>query len=615
MRLTRALVSGFLAGIVGWSSVSAQTVAVRDLWPQASAAAEAGDLESAESRVGELIVSGRATGIARFPVYAESALAIAKQAQTDGDRSLADWGLQTARRLDPASPEVEFGAASIARQRGDWAGVLRSVGAGTSNAFRNYAARLKIQVDLLIVVSIAVLAVAGLLAIVLFIRHRRRAIHDLSESLSERMSAPVALALAWAILFLPLFLTLGPIWLGLWWLAYFFPYGKRSERVSTIVVLVLLALAPLALEWGAWKSGALTSPIIRAANAATEHSYRPATLRRLRELAEVAGPEPRLLTLLASLEAQEGNEPRAMVLLKRAIESGGAIPGAHLNLGNLHFLNNDFIAAMSEYDRAAQLRPEMTVAHYNHSVAAGELYRFDLQGQKLEEAKRYDRSLVDRLLARPPAQKIVTWSLPMGDAWQLHESVSRNPLAREYFGNYSSFDPAVAAVNPVTTGSVAALILAPLFLLLRSKRGLAGDCVKCGRTFCSRCKSSRESATYCTQCIHIYLKRDGVSLDTKRNKLEEVQRWQQRNVRDRRILSAIFPGAGQMFDGMTGRGVVAAAVFACAVAIAVLAGRLVPIASPSGPVPSLLRIVAIVLAVAVWLSMFIPAWRSRVGQG
>src|SRR6185295_2461859 len=74
----------------------------------------------------------------------------------------------------------------------------------------------------------------------------------------------------------------------------------------------------------------------------------------------------------------------------------------------------------------------------------------------------------------------------------------------------------------ITIGSVIAALLAIIIWFRRRKAGYANACIKCGRTFCHRCKSARESATYCTQCIHIYLKRDGVSLDTKRSKLEEV---------------------------------------------------------------------------------------------
>lgn len=614
MRNVRRVVLAVVAAMLA-SVAMAQSVAVRELWPLATAAAEGGDYAAADARLSDLIAAGRSNGIAGFPAYAESAVALARHAQGDQNPELAGWALKAAAQLDPTSPEVAFGSASVARMRGDWAGVVSASIRGFGNVASHYLSRTRAQMDLIIVLAISIIAVTFVLAFVLFIRHRRRAVHDFTESLLTKMGAPAAMAVAWALLFLPFFLTLAFIWLFLWWFVLFFGYASKRERVATIVMLVLFASTPLLLEWAAWKTAALTSPIIRAASAGLESSYRPGTVRRLREMSDVSGSNGRMLTLLGTLEAQEGNEPQAMALLKRAIENEPNLAGAHLNLGNLHFLNNDFIAAMTEYDKAAAIDSGLAIAYYNHSVAAGELYRFDLQGQKLEQAKAADRREVESLLKSPPAQKIVGWNLPMGAAWTLHSQLAAIPAAREYFGNYTRFVPAVAALNPVTIGALAAIILAPLSLLLARRRGFAGDCVKCGRTFCAKCKSSRESATYCTQCIHIYLKRDGVSLETKKKKLEEVQVWQQRTVRVRRMLSILAPGAGRVYEGFTTTGLIGISLFALAVVTAVLAGRLAPIASPAGPLPAIIRVGAIIVAIVVWLAYVIPAWRARHAQG
>src|SRR4029453_18544711 len=97
----------------------------------------------------------------------------------------------------------------------------------------------------------------------------------------------------------------------------------------------------------------------------------------------------------------------------------------------------------------------------------------------------------------------------------------------------------------------ASLLLALLLFLVRRKAGYANACIKCGRTFCPRCKSARESATYCTQCIHIYLKRDGVSLDTKRSKLEEVSEHHGNMLRRNKLFGTFLPGSAQVLEGRT----------------------------------------------------------------
>lgn len=605
-----------LALVVGAGApLAAQGNPLRDLWPQATAAAEAGDIERADARLNELIAAGRSNGVVRFPVFAESAIGLAHYAEENGNDGLARWAHAATAKLDPRSADAAFGRAAMARSRGDWGAVLSNTLRGFTNAAGNYIPRQKAELDLLIVVAISILALTAIFALILLVRHGARFVHDVSERFSTKMPVPIAIALAWAFVFLPLFLTLGPQWLMLWWLAVLFRYATRKERIATTVLLILSALAPAILEWSAWRGGALTSPAIRGAAASMEQSYRPGTLRRLRDMVALIENDPQLHALVGTLESQEGNEAQAARHFKQAIELGRGVAGAHLNLGNLHFLNNDFAAAINEYNAAAEADPSMAIAYYNHSVAAGELYQFDRQGEKLEQAQAQDRSLVKRLIANPPAQKIVQWHMPMSEAWDLHERLARNPASREFFGNYARISPQRFWANPITIGSIAALILGPLLLITSRRRGVAGSCVKCGRTFCSRCKSSHESATYCTQCIHIYLKRDGVSLDTKRRKLEEVQRWQQRTGRTRKLAGTLLPGTGQIIDGSVGIGLVGLLLFLLAVAVAIFAGRLAPIATPGGPMGLVMKAAAIVLAILVWLSLAIPTWRTRRVQG
>jgi hypothetical protein len=135
--------------------------------------------------------------------------------------------------------------------------------------------------------------------------------------------------------------------------------------------------------------------------------------------------------------------------------------------------------------------------------------------------------------------------------------------------------------------------------------------MKCGRTFCFRCKSARESATYCTQCIHIYLKRDGVSLDTKQAKLKEVQKYQNGQVRLKKVLATFFPGSGQIMDGATAKGIIAVFSFLTFLTVALLVGSLVPIATPAILIRHTLRVVAILLAIGTWLLISIPVYRQR----
>jgi hypothetical protein len=159
---------------------------------------------------------------------------------------------------------------------------------------------------------------------------------------------------------------------------------------------------------------------------------------------------------------------------------------------------------------------------------------------------------------------------------------------------------------------VLSLILAIVVWSKRRKTGLANACIKCGRTFCHRCKSARESATYCTQCIHIYLKRDGVSLATKRTKLDEVHDHLWSLQRRNRLFATFLPGSAQVLEGRTIAGIIGMVLFLFFVCEALLVGRLAPALGPVADTAKfLVRALAVALAVISWFVLSLPVYRRR----
>lgn len=596
------------------STVAGQdsSLSPRELWPQATAASDSGDVAGAEAKVTSLLVAGKTLGIQRFPLYAKSAGSLARQSYKQGNAALATWAMDTAGKLDPLSPDVAFTGADLARDQKQWGGVFQKIGSGTSRVLSDYRTRTLSGADFTLTAVMAIAAAAVIFALMLFLRYCRPVAHDFRESLSRKMHGGVATVIAFSILFLPLFVWLGPVWLILYWFVLFFGYATSREKAAIVIMLVLLALLPIITDRAAYLIAGVDSPVVRGAVAAIERSYHPDVVRRLQELVEVAPLNPYLHLLLGNLQVLQGDESDAASHYRRAIELNDKVAGAHLNIGNLHFLNNDFLAAISKYEKAAEIDPDMAIAYYNHSVASGELYKFDIQGQKLEQAKSKDKALIDRLVNRPTSQKVVMYELPIPTAWAITDGIAEKGLARDLYGNYAFFAPLISAQSALTFGSLVALVLALLLWRIRKSSGFAGACIKCGRTFCHRCKSSRESSIYCTQCIHIYLKRDGVSLDTKRSKLAEVQQHQTAQLRRKKIFTTFLPGSAQLLEGSTVRGLIALFLFLLFVGLAVFVGRLAPIASPAETMKLLMRVVAIVLAVISWLVISIPVYRQKV---
>ena len=593
------------------STIGAQQLPPREIWPQATAAARDGDLEGANKKTTELITTGRAYGLKAYPPYAASADAMARQAEQENKPEVAEWAAKAAAQLDFRSPEVAFSAADTAASKQNWGRAVPTALRGFTYLLGNLRTRVLGRADLLILLATAIALTTIVYAVMLFFRYGRSMAHDFREVLGRRFRGGSVSVLAFALLFLPIFLTLSPLWLIFYWFVIFFGYANKRERTFIAILVILVASVPVILAVAAHWIAAVESPVVMAAISSTELSYKPQALRRLQELAAVVPDNPVMHTLLGNLHVFEGNEQQAAHHYRRAIQLNDSA-GAHVNLGNLHFLQNDYAAAITEYSQAEKLDPQLAIAFYNDSVANGETYRFDQQGQKLEQAKKIDRSAIELLSQNPPAQKIAMYHPPMTAAWEVASSVARGGTARSLLGNYSYLDLKNAALNPLSIGALVSLILAMALWSRRKRAGYAGSCIKCGRTFCHRCKSARESATYCTQCIHIYLKRDGVALATKRAKLDEVSDHHASVQRRNRLFATFLPGSAQVLEGRTLAGVIAMFVFFLFVSVAVFIGRLAPVIGPVAESAHLMvRVAAITLAVLVWLFMSLPVYRRR----
>jgi len=591
--------------------VRAQQISPRDVWPQATASARDGDFDSADKRVEEMHATERTHGIKKFPLYAASAAGLASESEK-ANAELAKWATKSAPILDATSPAVAFSESDRARRRGDWAGAVQFAVRGFGRVFGNYRTNVLSRADLTIVAACAILIAAILLAVALFIRYGRSMAHDFRESLSMRMTGGSVSVLAFALLFLPLFLWLGPMWLLFYWFVIFFGYAGIGERIAIAIVLLLVALVPVALDYTAHRVAGVDGPVLMAAISGYEQSYMPEALPRLQDLITGASDNPDLHVLAGNLLIYEGAEDQAGVHYRRAIELNPRHAGAHVNLGNLFFFNNEFRAAINEYEKAESADPNLAIAYYNHSVAAGEDYKFDLQEQMFERARNADRSTIEPLARNAPLQKVVMYNLPLSRAWAISDVLSKRKSVTGLFGNYSSFDLTRSALNPMTAGALLALLLGVFLWMRRRRNGFANACIKCGRTFCYRCKSARESSTYCTQCIHIYLKRDGVSLDTKRKKLEEVSDHQFGVLRRNRLFTTFLPGSAQLMEGRTLTGILGVVFFALFVAVAVFVGRLAPALGPSAEFAQLaVRLSAIILALILWLTLSLPVYRRR----
>jgi len=86
---------------LGSVAARAEELAPRDIWPQATSAADSGNLDAAGKKTRQLTEVGKSLGIKTYPLYALSASALSRQADKQGNKPAAEWGAKAADALDP----------------------------------------------------------------------------------------------------------------------------------------------------------------------------------------------------------------------------------------------------------------------------------------------------------------------------------------------------------------------------------------------------------------------------------------------------------------------------------------------------------------------------------
>ena len=249
--------------------------------------------------------------------------------------------------------------------------------------------------------------------------------------------------LAFALLFLPLFLWLGPMWLVFYWFVDLLRLRERpSERVDHRLPRSLVAALPIALDArGDWIAG-VDSPVVLAAISSAEQSYHPEALRRMQELVDDRSRQRhRCSCSSATCSCRRGTSSRRQVTTAARAEMHDSA-GAHVNLGNLHFLNNDFAAAITEYERAEQLDPKLAIAFYDHSRRQ----RRDCTSSTSRRRARAGEEARPRRHRAPDAESAAAEDRPLHAADRRGVGVSASDRRRgtrraTLFGNYAYFDP------------------------------------------------------------------------------------------------------------------------------------------------------------------------------
>lgn len=508
------------------------------------------DGEGVREATDEILDAAGRVGLKRLTPYA---LAIVTATRTMPPAT-AEKMLVQAARLDPVSPEVRLALARQQAATGHRFTALATTIQGLISAWRDV--RLRSLVLPSATISLTAGALATLLGwlVIATLKTAPRVWHDLEElaiHLRLGASAPVAATILFA---LPVFVGGDVFWLAVWLTALIWPYLSSPRKAVVALELIFLAATPTLIEVSFRRITHPPDAVTRGAEALAEQRHDPQGIEELIALGDLLGDDPQFHRLIGDLHRQSGNLDAAAAAYREGLRTTPQQPQLLLALGTVQYLDGDFNSALQSFKAARDTGADRVTSSFNLALALAQTYHYRESDEALEEGRKADPERL-RELTRGREHDLLLASFSLGDAAaMLHR---RDPIA---LLNRSVLPPPLTAsrtvLHPVTIGALLALALAIAHHLARRRTtGFASACLKCGRTFCNRCKLSTESRSYCSQCVNIFLKKDMVAIETQMAKRRQLGRRTTLIRIERRVADLLLPGLGLSFAGQPVAGV------------------------------------------------------------
>ncbi|HKY31769.1 MAG TPA: tetratricopeptide repeat protein, partial [Candidatus Polarisedimenticolia bacterium] len=564
---------------------------IHTLWFERKLALESSDTVLAQARVEELRAYMGQEGITADRDVARGFAYEGYENLREGNYERAREAFNLARSFDPYLPQAQMGYAwSLLRSGRGVVTFVNEYLPGIRLAWSQFLADEIAPANFVVVASIAVLFSSVMFSLVVVIRCQGRVRHDLTELARRPLGAPAARVFSWAVLALPLLVWAGGLWAILFWLAVSFRYMRAAEKLVATSVFVMIGLSPLGVAAILDRFQASTDPDVRTVVDAMQAGYNPETARRLRQVVRAHEAGPELHLLLGSSYAKGDLLGEAFDEYQRVLELSPSSTPALVNTGNIYFRLGEHAQAVAHYKQAAGIQPDLVSAYWNLYLAQTELLHFSEAEASLARARQLDAGQVGRLLARKKE----------GGVLLVEEPASLPAIKRELREAASGGDPPLEALGSPVSLAAAVALSGALLLTVIGRRAEA--CARCGRAWCGRCAVTRDAGRLCSRCVHLFVKKDGITADVRAEELARLGRRDRVTAATRRLLSVLLPGSGQIMAGRLAVGLPVLMSYTCALMFLLARERL--LLSPRVPVSDLPP-PGVVIAVAAMAGLWI----------
>lgn len=524
---------------------------LESVWFQRKTLLARGRDEDARELLERIRASCAEEGVKRLDHVAGALAAEARRDLREGSYERALSSLRVAAELDPNRPQLHMMQAAV-----HWKADHALVAAAGQIVAALRATLLRSIQDLSLfhqLLFLLVLAIAGgglVFALMMALRHHVAFRHEIEEWCRPAVGVPLAAAAGWAALVLPLLTWIAAGWLALYWIAVMFRYMARRERWVAVWLLAAGAATLPVYRVGVALFGAAADPAVRTTLLSVGGEYDPDRVVRLRELVDTHPEDPVYHFLLAGLYKNGRYFEEAFAEYRQALDLDPALYPAYINIGNVFYATGQYGEAIVNYGKASALEPQSLLAYFNRHLAQSEDFRFADAEESLRAARAIDADRVATLLSagreRPTAQDA---ALELVSIWESALG-GRSPLPGRPAADGAARAEALPLFDPIGIACLATFVICAGVAIRSRGSETARRCIRCGEPFCGRCKRERnEGHEYCTACLHLFIRGDGLAPAAKTRKLEEVRIHGRRSARLRRAVSVLVPGAGHLLRG------------------------------------------------------------------
>lgn len=480
-------------------------------------------------------------------------LRAASRAGASGKSAVVETLLADARIISPDWPDVYFTEASFYLKQFELMKSFDKLQKGLGAMYAEVRGGLVALSRIISGIGWVFLSAAIVYACSLLLRYLPLISHDIAHkktALADYGASMIVLAL----LVVPTAFGGGMFLFPVVAIVLFWVYQRKYEKIVSSVIIAGIVLSPLIVSYQAKVSAALASSIVNASVEIRRGPLTSAVEAEIHKLFESDPVNKEALLALALHERKKGRTDDAFGYYGKLLQLGPGTSKIYNNMANIYIDRGETDLAIEYYQKAIAHNPGDAMPHFNLSQVLRDKFAFEEGKKEYAAAEALDPELIRfvRDWAQAETRLVLDEGLSSPDVWAMAMSPSTEGEALS-----KSLGKSLFIILPPYGISLLGLVAAFLVILLEKKRAGSAPayyCGHCGRVSCGYCAAGKLTGAFCSQCLHAFVRREGVSARARMHKILEINSYRQKKLEVGRWLSLVLPGAGHFYLGASGRG-------------------------------------------------------------